>query len=111
MTGRPELNRRRFFELAGLTSLGGVPSAFAISRTLSCFSATSTCGAAVAPVQPSSSRARFSGGSSGTPWSASSFAANSRCWSGIIARSWASSLLGSISPMPSYFCGITRSTP
>ena len=33
-----------------MTSFGGVPSAFAISFTFGCFSATSTCGAAVASV-------------------------------------------------------------
>ena len=46
----------------------GVPSALAIRRTFSCLSATSTCGVAVAAVQPSSSlTGRSPSGSFGTP--------------------------------------------
>ena len=37
-----------------MTSAGGVPSALAISRTLLVFQRDSTCGVAVAAVQPSS---------------------------------------------------------
>src|SRR5579884_3027347 len=98
--------------ISPMTSGGGVPSAFATSRTCSCRSATSSCGAAVAIVQPSSSLTGFSsGGSLGTPWRASSSSTNARCCGGIAARSCASSFCGSSSPIPSYFPGITMSTP
>ncbi len=93
-----------------MTSSGGVPSALATSLTLSWRRMTSTSGAAVAAVQPSSSR-RGPPSSSGTPWSARIFLAKVRCSSGIIARSSASSLTGSSSPMPSYLPGMTMSTP
>ena len=93
-----------------ITSSGGVPSALATSATLSWRRMTSTSGAAVAAVQPSSSR-RGPPSISGTPWSARIFLAKVRCSSGIIARSSSSSLTGSSSPMPSYLPGMTMSTP
>ena len=57
-----------------MTSSGGVPSALATSLTLSWRRMTSTRGAAVAAVHPSSSR-RGPPSSSGTPWSARIFLA------------------------------------
>ena len=56
--------------------------------TFGCLRIISTCGPAVVAVQPSSSRAFSPSGSSGTPCSASSFCAKSRCSAGISARSF-----------------------
>ena len=56
-----------------IISAGGVPSALAINVTFGCRSATSTCGVAVASVQPSSCNASSSLCSIGTPWSARIF--------------------------------------
>ena len=80
-TSRPEA------WISSITSAGGVPSALAISFTFGCLRIISTCGPAVAAVQPSSSRAFSPSGSSGTPCSASSFFAKARCSAGIISRS------------------------
>ena len=60
-------------------SAGGVPSALAISVIFGCCSATSTCGVAVASVQPSSCRVfGLAVGQLGTPWSARIFLAKSQ---------------------------------
>ncbi|CFR77139.1 Uncharacterised protein [Mycobacterium tuberculosis] len=50
-----------------IMSAGGVPSALATIVILGCFSAASTCGVAVASVQPSSCRLSSSASSTGTP--------------------------------------------
>src|SRR3954447_2257515 len=97
--------------ISSMISAGGVPSAFAISLTFGCESATSPCGRAVASVQPSSSCIFSSSGTSGTPWSARIFCTKSRWPCGIIALRSASSFSASSTPMPSYLPGITMSTP
>ena len=70
-----------------IMSAGGVPSALAINVTFGCCSATSTCGVAVASVQPSSWNASAPLPSIGTPWSARILRAKSTCSCGTMSCS------------------------
>ena len=99
--------------ICSTTSAGGVPRALATRRALSWRRMASTCGAAVTAVQPSSSWCFSPSGSSGTPWSARTFLPKSRWPSGMCLAISASSSSGDMSsmPMPSYFDGMTMSTP
>ena len=95
-----------------IMSFGGVPSALAISVTLGCCNAISTCGVAVASVQPSSCSELSSSSLSGTPWSTSSLRPNSSVSSGTIDWSiLVSSSADMFASIPSYLFGITMSTP
>ncbi len=99
--------------MCSIMSAGGVPSALAISVIFGCCSATSTCGVAVASVQPSSCRVLSSSSAvSGTPWSVRIFLAKSRCSCGTMSLSiFVSSSADRFASMPSYLFGMTMSTP
>ena len=99
--------------MCSIMSLGGVPSALAINVIFGCLSATSTCGVAVASVQPSSCRVlSLSSAVSGTPWSVRILRAKSRCSCGTMSTSiFASSSADRFESMPSYLLGMTMSTP
>jgi hypothetical protein len=99
--------------MRSMTSAGGVPSAFAMSFTFGCLSATSTCGVAGrgGPAEELSHRAVAFRQLRHTVVGEDLVGELAVLLRAPTASSICSSCTGSISPMPSYLPGITMSTP